>query len=188
MVSPAMESEDGKSNQLRQEMVDRLKNLRLVRSEPVEEALRTVPRHLFVPRVDVGTAYSDQAVVTRWQDGRAISSASAPSIVALMLELLDLRPGQRVLEIGAGTGYNAALMARLVGESGQVVTIDIDDEIVQEARAHLKAVGIENVQVMCGDGALGWAEGAPYDRVILTASVTDLMPAWHEQLVRGGRL
>jgi protein-L-isoaspartate(D-aspartate) O-methyltransferase len=79
-------------------------------------------------------------------------------------------------------------MARLVGESGLVVTIDIDDEIVQEARAHLKAVGSENVQVICGDGALGWAECAPYDRVILTASVTDLMPAWHEQLVSGGRL
>jgi protein-L-isoaspartate(D-aspartate) O-methyltransferase len=188
MAPSAMESENGKSNQLRQEMVDRLKNLRLVSSELVEEALRTVPRHLFVPHVDVGTAYNDQAVVTRWQDGEAISSASAPSIVALMLELLDLRPGQRVLEIGAGTGYNAALMARLVGESGQVVTIDIDDEIVQEARAHLKAVGVENVQVICGDGALGWSEGAPYDRVILTASVADLVPAWHEQLVRGGRL
>lgn len=184
----ARDRENDESNGLRQEMVNRLKNLGLVCSGPVEEALRLVPRHLFVPQVDVKTAYNDQAVVTRWQDGEAISSASAPSIVALMLELLDLHPGQRVLEIGAGTGYNAALMARLVGESGSVVTIDIDDEIVQGAREHLEAVGIKNARVMCGDGALGWAEGAPYDRVILTAAVADLLPAWHEQLVRGGRL
>lgn len=189
MAPPAMESANDKHDALRQAMVDRLKNLRLVRSESVEEALRAVPRHLFVSHVDAGTAYSDQAVVTRWQDGEAVSSASAPSIVAVMLELLDLQPGQRVLEIGAGTGYNAALMARLVGASGQVVTIDIDDEIVQNARANLRAVGSEeNIQVICGDGALGWAECAPYDRVILTVASADLMPAWHEQLVRGGRL
>src|SRR5579859_10550 len=130
MAPSTINSENGESNNLRQEMVKRLKNLGLVRSEPVEEALRSVPRHVFIPRADLRTAYNDQAVVTRWQDGEAISSASAPSIVALMLEMLDLRPGQRVLEIGAGTGYNAALLARIVGERGRVVTIDIDDEIV----------------------------------------------------------
>ena len=188
MASSTIDSENGESNNLRQEMVNRLKNLGLVRSEPVEEALRSVPRHLFIPQADLRTAYNDQAVVTRWQDGEAISSASAPSIVALMLEMLDLRPGQRVLEIGAGTGYNAALLASIVGERGLVVTIDIDDEIVQEARAHLASAGVENTQVICGDGALAWSEGAPYDRVILTAAVADLLPAWHEQLIRGGRL
>ncbi len=188
MAPEATESENNSSDALRQEMVDRLKNLGIVKSAPVEEALRAVPRHVFVPHVDARTAYTDQPVIMRWQGSEPISSASAPGIVALMLELLDLQPGQRVLEIGAGTGYNAALIGQLVGEQGQVVTIDLDDEIVQEARAHVQAVGAENVRVICGDGALGWVESAPYDRVILTASISDIAPAWHEQLAHGGRL
>lgn len=126
--------------------------------------------------------------MTREQGGRAISSSSQPSIMAIMLEMLDLQAGQHVLEIGAGTGYNAALMAHIVGESGQVVTIDIDEDIVQDARDHLRAAGIENARVIRGDGGLGWAGGALYDRVILTASAADISPAWHEQLRPGGRL
>lgn len=189
MTPSAMGRKNDENDRLRQEMVDRLKNLGLVRSKLVEEALRAVPRHLFVSQVESKAAYSDQAIVTHWQDGEAVSSASAPSIVAVMLEMLDLQPGQRVLEIGAGTGYNAALMARIVGASGQIVTIDIDNEIVQNARANLRAAGSEeHVQVICGDGAQGWSEGAPYDRVILTVSSADLLPAWHRQLARGGRL
>lgn len=179
---------DDAITQLRQEMVDRLKNLGLIRSPTVEEALRVMPRHLFVPHVESKTAYNDIPIMTRLQDGQAISSSSAPSVMAIMLEMLDLHPGQRILEIGAGTGYNAALMAYIVGENGRVVTIDIDDDIVQDARAHLLEAGIENVQVVCGDGGLGWAEGAPYDRVILTASSTDIPLAWHKQLRPGGRL
>ncbi len=99
-----------------------------------------------------------------------------------MLEMLDLQPGQHVLEIGAGTGYAAALMAHLVGETGQVVTIDLDEDIVNDARGHLKAAGIEHVQVICGDGALGWEEAAPYDRVVLTVGASDIAPAWREQI------
>ncbi len=188
MVPSTRENSGDESADLRQEMVDRLKHLGLVKSVLVEEALRAVPRHIFVPQADLRVAYQDQVVVTRWQGNEAISSASAPSIVALMLEMLDLQPGQRVLEIGAGTGYNAALLARLVGESGQVVTIDLDEKTVQEAQAHLRAAGSENVRVICGDGALGWAEHAPYDRVILTAAISDIVPVWYRQLVRGGRL
>ncbi len=173
---------------LRQALVDRLKNQGVIRTSQIEEAFRAVPRHMFVPEVDSETAYSDTHIVTRRQDDLPISSCSQPSITAIMLEMLDLQPGQRVLEVGAGTGYAAALMAHLVGGTGQVVTLDLDEDIVNDAHAHLKAAGIDHVQVICGDGALGWEEATPYDRVVLTVGASDIVPAWREQLRPGGRM
>jgi protein-L-isoaspartate(D-aspartate) O-methyltransferase len=108
--------------------------------------------------------------------------------MAVMLEQLAVRPGDRVLEIGAGTGYNAALMAQLAGETGEVTTIDIDQDLVEKAEIHLRAAGLPRVTVRCGDGAAGWPGGAPYDRLILTAAAADLSPAWTEQLAPAGRL
>jgi protein-L-isoaspartate(D-aspartate) O-methyltransferase len=105
-----------------------------------------------------------------------------------MLEQLGLEPGQRVLEIGAGTGYNAALLAQIVGANGQVVTIDIDEDIVENANAHLAAAGFERVRVVCGDGGEGYPPGAPYDRIILTVGAWEVLPAWQAQLRPGGRL
>ena len=172
----------------RQAMVDGLKTLGAIQIPPVEEAFRAIPRHLFVPEAQTQRAYTDTHIVTRERDGKALSSSSMPSLMAMMLEMLNLQPGQRVLEIGAGTGYNAALMAHLVGATGEVVTIEIDEDIVQDARAHLLAAGIENVQVICSDGSTGWAERAPYDALILTVSSADIAPAWREQLQPGGRL
>jgi protein-L-isoaspartate(D-aspartate) O-methyltransferase len=108
--------------------------------------------------------------------------------MALMLEQLELQPGQRVLEIGAGTGYNAAMLAELVGPSGQVTTLDIDPEIADQARERLAAAGYPQVQVVHGDGGFGYPPAAPYERIILTASAADILPAWYEQLKAGGRL
>src|SRR6185503_18791702 len=99
--------------------------------------------------------YRDRAIGTKRLDGQYVSSSSQPEIMAIMLEMLDLQPGHRVLEIGAGTGFNAALLAHLVGESGEVVAIDVDDDIVEAARARLAAAGYERVRVILGDGALG---------------------------------
>ncbi len=173
---------------LRSGLVDQLKREGVIRGAPVEAAFRAVPRHVFVPAVAVETVYSDVHVVTKERDGQAISSSSQPSLMAAMLELLEARPGQRVLEIGAGTGYNAALLAELVGEMGRVVTVDLDEDIVEGARAHLAAAGYARVRVICGDGAEGYAAEAPYDRVMLTVGSSDIAPAWHEQLAPGGRL
>ena len=169
-------------------LVQQLKEQGLIPSQAVEEAFIAVPRHIFVPEVDLKTAYSDAPVITKWQDGHAISSSSQPAIMALMLEMLQLRPGQRVLEVGAGTGYNAALIAHIVGETGQVVTIDVDEDIVEAAQTHLQLAGATHVQVVCRDGAEGWPEAAPYDRIILTVGSFIIAPAWHEQLSPGGRL
>jgi protein-L-isoaspartate(D-aspartate) O-methyltransferase len=125
----------------------------------------------------------------------ATSSASQPSMMAIMLEQLDLRPGQRVLEIGAGTGYNAALMATVVGRGGAVTAVDIDRELVDAAaehlaaaRPHLSSADAADVALVCGDGALGHPDGAPYDRIVLTVGADDVRPEWVEQLAPGGRL
>lgn len=173
---------------LHQQLVDQLVRVGNIRTASVEAAFRAVPRHLFLPELAVEEVYRDQAITTKYLDGSAVSSSSQPAIMAIMLEQLDLQAGQRVLEIGAGTGYNAALIAHIVGETGRVVTVDIDEDITEGAREHLAAAGFERVQVVCGDGGLGYADGAPYDRIILTVGARDITPAWREQLKAGGRL
>lgn len=172
----------------REALVDQLRSEGLFRTPQVEAAFRAVPRHLFVPGVPLEEAYRDQSIPTKHLNGEAVSSSSQPAIMAIMLEQLALQPGQRVLEIGAGTGYNAALMAHLVGEAGQIVTVDIDEDIAVAAREHLAAAGFDRVQVVCGEGGLGYAAAAPYDRIILTVGAWDILPAWPEQLKPGGRL
>ena len=172
---------------LQQALVDKLKHSGYITSSRVEAAFRAVPRHLFLPHLAPQEVYQDRAIMTKQVDGQYVSSSSQPAIMAIMLEQLDLRPGQRVLEIGAGTGYNAALMAHIVGESGHVVTLDIDDDLVEGARMHLASAGYERVQVVCADGGLGYPSAAPYDRIVLTVSSADITPAWREQLRQGGR-
>lgn len=151
--------------------------------------MRAVPRHVFVPEVSLETAYADDSIVTkRDAEGSAVSLISAPSIVAMMLDQLKVEPGHRVLEIGAGTGYNAALLAHLVGAAGQVSTVDLDADLVESARRALSAAGCGHVRVICGDGEFGYRERAPYDRVIVTVGAWDLPPAWWDQLAAEGRL
>ncbi|MCA2226517.1 methyltransferase, FxLD system [Nonomuraea aurantiaca] len=158
-------------------------------SERVAEAFRLVPRHRFLSDFDPEAAYRDEPIVTkRDAEGRPISSSSQPAIMGIMLDQLDVRPGHRVLEIGAGTGYNAALLAHLAGPEGRVVSVDIDADVVAAARRHLDAAAYPEVTVECADGAAGHPEAAPYDRVIATVGVWDLAPAWLEQLAPGGRL
>jgi protein-L-isoaspartate(D-aspartate) O-methyltransferase len=170
-------------------LVDWLVEAGTLRRAAVTEAFRSVPRHLFVPEVAPADAYADAAIPTKRDSaGRPLSSASQPSIVAAMLEQLDPRPGERVLEIGAGTGYNAALLAHVVGDAGSVTTVELDQDVAEGARRHLTSAGCDAVGVVCADGAAGWPAGAPYDRIILTAGARDLAPAWVGQLAGDGRL
>lgn len=180
--------EERRAAPLRQELVEYLKKQGLIRTSRVEQAFSEVPRHLFLPGVELQTVYSDTYVATKLENDVPISSSSQPAIMAYMLEQLELEPGQRVLEIGAGTGYNAALMGHMVGETGHVVTIDIDEDIVEAARAHLQAAGYSRVQVLCADGSAGYPDLAPYDRIILTVSADDITPAWRDQLKQGGTM
>ncbi|WP_217570659.1 methyltransferase, FxLD system [Streptomyces sp. GbtcB7] len=180
---------DAEATRLRNALVDQVRATGNARVAAVESALRTVPRHLFVPDASLEDAYADAPVNIKYDtDGSAISCASQPGVVALMLDQLEAQPGERVLELGAGTGYNAGLLAHLVGKSGHVTTIDVDDDLVEGARAHLDAAGVTNVQVLTHDGAVGHAEGAPYDRIIATVGAHGVPHAWMQQLAPGGRL
>jgi protein-L-isoaspartate(D-aspartate) O-methyltransferase len=155
----------------------------------VQEAFATVPRHVFVPEIGPAAAYRDEALVIKCgPDGLPVSSSSQPAMMAIMLDQLGLRRGHRVLEIGTGSGYNAAVMSAVVGPGGEVVTIDIDPELVARAKASLLAAGAEAVTVRCADGGYGDPDGAPFDRVIVTAGAWDIAPAWLDQLTHDGRL
>lgn len=169
-------------------MVAALRAAGRLHSAEVEAALLDVPRHLFLPDLPIVAAYADEAIAVQFADGVATSSASQPSMMSIMLEQLAVREGHQVLEVGAGTGYNAALLARLVGPLGSVTTIDIDADLVASAERHLAAAGVKDVELVCGDGALGHPPGAPYDRIVLTVGSSDLRTEWLAQLAQGGRL
>ena len=174
---------------LRERLVAEVQQASGVRDEGIIAALRDVPRHLFLPHLAPADAYLDDAIVTkRDAAGQAISSSSQPAIMAIMLDQLGLGAGQRVLEIGAGTGYNAALMSHITGPAGAVVSVDIDDDLAAQARGHLAAAGYPDVTVVAADGAGGYPPGAPYDRLIATVGVSDLAPAWLEQAGPGARI
>ncbi|SBT89757.1 protein-L-isoaspartate(D-aspartate) O-methyltransferase [Streptomyces sp. DI166] len=177
------------AERLRNALVDQLRADGHARTPAVETALRTVPRHVFVPDASLEDAYANAPVHIKYDtDGTSISCASQPGVVALMLDQLDVQPGERILELGAGTGYNAGLLAHLVGENGHVTTLDVDDDLVEGARTHLAAAGITNVEAVTRDGALGYAEAAPYDRIIATVGAHGVPHAWLQQLAPGGRL
>ncbi|MGH3411217.1 MAG: methyltransferase domain-containing protein, partial [Streptosporangiaceae bacterium] len=162
-------------------------------SAAVQAAFLAVPRHLFVPELDAAAAYQDEALVIKYgEDGLPVSSSSQPAMMAIMLEQLRLKPGHRVLEIGTGTGYNAAVMAHIVGPRGAVVTVDIDADLIARAQASLADAGYGpgrgQVRAICADGGYGDPLDAPFDRVIVTAGAWDISPAWLDQLGPGGRL
>ena len=175
---------------LRNTLVDELKTKGYVKSAAVEEALRNVPRHDFIPWRKFRDAYRDTegAIVDPDTTPETCSTVSQPTAVAMMLEAFDVRPGMRVLEVGAGSGYNAALLAHLTGNGGQVVTVDLENFLVEKARRQLEATGFERVTVVCGDGALGYTSGAPFDRIVATVGLPEIPPAWPEQLAPGGKI
>jgi protein-L-isoaspartate(D-aspartate) O-methyltransferase len=180
---------DDELARMRDRLATRVVASHRIGSERVAAALHAVPRHLFLPEQRPEAAYRDDAIVTKRDDaGQPISSSSQPAIMAIMLDQLDLAPGHRVLEIGAGTGYNAALISHIVGPSGQVTSIDIDPELVATAREHLARAGFGQVTVVCADGAGGDPEHAPYDRIIATVGVSDLAPAWLAQAAPQSRI
>jgi protein-L-isoaspartate(D-aspartate) O-methyltransferase len=174
---------------LRAAMVDELRQLGAVRSPEVARAFRTVPRHLFAPGAELTAAYAATGtLVPLWNErGRLVSTVSAPHIQAMMLEQAQVMPGMRVLEIGSG-GYNAALLAEMVGGSGEVTTVDIDPEVVSRTRRCLDAAGYDRVKAVLADGDGGVPERAPYDLVVVTAAAWTIPEAWTDQLAPGGRL
>ncbi|MFC5724124.1 protein-L-isoaspartate O-methyltransferase [Streptomyces gamaensis] len=183
----------------------RLRERGAIRTSDVQRAFATVPRHLFLPGgyytsgryVPVPDApgpellahiYSDTALMTHVpasQDAAGrYSSTSQPRVIAAMLEALHLAPGMRVLEVGAGTGYNASLIAAITGT--EVVTIDVSPVIVTEAARAAKRAGQKNVTALPADGYLGHPAKGPYDRIVVTCGVTGISPHWLDQLTEDG--
>lgn len=180
-------------------------------ADPVWRAsFEAVPRHLFVPYYYVGVmggherrwrespdprarerwlrgAYADAPLATRMRDGELVSSSSQPSLMAMMLAALGVEDGDRVLEIGAGPGYNAALLAHRLGDDGLVTTVDLEPEITEAARQHLAAAGYRPL-VVTGDGARGVPERAPFDKVIATCTLASVPQAWLAQCTPGARV
>jgi protein-L-isoaspartate(D-aspartate) O-methyltransferase len=175
--------------QLRAAMVGSLTTGGHLRTPGIIAAFADTERHLFLPGAPVEAAYDNDAVpVKHADDGTMISCISAPSIVATQLEQLDVRLGDKVLEAGAATGYNAALLARLAGPEGHVWSIDVDEDLVRDAAAHLATAGIRNATVVLGDGAAGLPGCAPFDRVQFTVGSADVPSAILDQVAPGGRL
>ncbi|MEV7600943.1 methyltransferase, FxLD system [Kitasatospora sp. NPDC089797] len=177
------------ADQLRDALTERLLTGKHITSSPVERAVRSIGREHFLPSFTLEAAYADNFTYTKTDgSGTRISAASQPAIVAMMLEQLAAQPGERIFEAGAGTGVNAAYMGHIVGPGGHVVTVDVDDDLVDGARKHLADAGIDNVTVVLGDGVLGHPEGAPYDRVIATVSTSEMPTAWLQQVKPSGRI
>ena len=158
-----------------------------IASTSIEDAFRRVRRHWFLPDAALDEVYRDLAVVThRDADGLPISSSSQPTIMARMLRQLDVQPGHQVLEIGTGTGYNAALLAQLVGSEGEVTTVEVSADIGAAARRHLDRAGVSNTTVVVGDGWSEIGQARRFDRIEATVGVWDLSTAWVEQLEADG--
>ncbi|SFR96441.1 protein-L-isoaspartate(D-aspartate) O-methyltransferase [Halomicrobium zhouii] len=166
----------------RQRLVERLAGREAVDDERVLDAMASVPRHAFVPDHERADAYADRPLPIG--EGQTIS---APHMVAIMADLLDLRPGDRVLEIGTGCGYHAAVTADIVGAEN-VYSVEYHENLAEEARDRLANVGYDGVSVRAGDGKGGWAEHAPYDRAYLTCAAPEFPDAVVEQVRPEGLL
>src|SRR5215207_5816459 len=171
-------------------LIDSLKRRGDLLDAHIEAAFRAVPRHFFLPNASLEDAYADDAIpVKRDDSGTVLSSCSQPAMIAGMLAQLRLNPGDNVLEIGTGTGYAAALMQHIVGKNGKVTTVELDQDLVRMATDNLQRVSLASkVNVVHADGSVGYAPRASYDRIIITASVWDIAPAWVTQLKANGLL
>ncbi|MEM0362129.1 MAG: protein-L-isoaspartate O-methyltransferase [Sulfolobales archaeon] len=168
----------------RERLVRDLINIGVLKSEKVIRAISKVPRELFIPPELRRYAYLDTPLPIGY--GQTIS---APHMVALMTELLDVQVGDKILEVGTGSGYQAAILAELVGDEGHVYTIEIVKELVEFSRQNLMRAGyLSRVTVIHGDGSVGYEAAAPYDKIIVTAAAPDIPKPLIDQLRPGGRL
>jgi len=167
----------------RKELVERLIRWGYLTKPEVIKAFERVPRHEFVPENIRDYSYADQPLSIGY--GQTIS---APSMIAIMMESLDLALGQRVLEVGSGSGYNAALIAEIVGRKGEVVTIERIAKLAEFAETNLKKTGYGWVQVVTGDGTCGYERGAPWDRILVTACAPELPKPLIAQLKIEGKI
>jgi len=179
-VMAAGQLSEAEYGRLRTSMVRLQLEGRDISDRRVLEVMGDVPRHLFVPPAYRSQAYEDYPLPI--EEGQTISQ---PYIVALMTQVLKLKGGERVLEVGTGSGYQAAVLARL---AGRVFTVEYHDVLAKTAAERLKRLGYLNVEVRAGDGFFGWPEKAPFDAAMVTCAATRIPPLLVDQLAEGGRL
>lgn len=165
------------------ELVSYLKKTGVLRSKPVEKALLKNPRHFFVPENLQDSAYSDYPL----HIGRG-QTISQPSTVVTMTQLLEPKAGQKILEIGTGSGWQSALLSMLVGKKGKVFTVELIPELAEFAITNLAKLRIKNVKVVEGNGSVGLESNAPFDGIIITAAAPSIPEALKSQLKTGGRI
>lgn len=173
---------------LRDAMVSNVERAGWLRPGAIANAMRTVPRHRFLPEIPLEDAYEDRAIAIKTSRREVLSSISQPSMIALMLQLLAPQRGDRVLEVGTGSGYHAALLAELVGAEGSVTTTELDPDLTIRARAALQNLGYASIRVFAGDGAAASPEDARYQRIVVTARSDDIAASWWHALLEGARL
>jgi protein-L-isoaspartate(D-aspartate) O-methyltransferase len=172
--------DEGLAAARRERMVAQQIEARGISGERLLAALRAVPRHEFVSAQQAELAYEDRALpIARGQ------TISQPYVVALMLDALAVGPSERALEVGAGSGYAAALLSRLARE---VFALELDPELAERARTRLAALGCVDVELRAGDGNLGWPERAPFDAILVSAAAASIPAALEAQLAPGGRM
>ena len=180
LTAQAKEKDTDRTRELREKMVTEQIVARGVQDKYVLDAMRAVPRHLFIPEWGERLAYEDRPLPIGY--GQTMSQ---PYIVAYMTEMARVKPDSRVLEIGAGSGYQAAVLAQIVKHA---YTIEVIPQLAQQAEARLRNAGYDNVSVKQADGYYGWAEHAPFDAIIVTAAAPHIPPPLIEQLKDGGRM
>ena len=171
---------DMNTRRLREAMVAEQIEARGVHDVRVLEAMRSVPRHIFVPEADPHAAYADHPLAIGYNQ-----TISQPYMVAYMCGIARLEERDRVLEVGTGSGYGAAVLSRLVRH---VYTIDIEPVLAKLAEQTLQSLGYDNISTRGGDGSEGWRDESPFDAIIVTAAAAKIPPAFMEQLVDDGRL
>lgn len=175
--------------QFHKSLVERLRNNHLLDNPSVDMAFSAIPRHLFLSHIEPEQAYQDHAIPIKVSpSGETLSSSSQPTMMALMFQQLELEQGMNVLEIGTASGYNAALMKHIVGTIGHVTSLEIDNDLANQARDNLTDAGYASVNVVNADAINGYSPRAQYDRIISTVGVWDVPPKWTQQLRAEGRL
>ncbi|MEU6720722.1 hypothetical protein ABZ897_55500 [Nonomuraea sp. NPDC046802] len=182
-AAPRGEMPEARLTHQRNAFVDRLREQRIVHTPEVEEVLRTVPHHPFVPGELLDAAYTSLL-----PHPAATRTAAEPALAALLLEQAQVRPGMRVLLIGPTTGYLAALLAHLTGVHSHVTVVNPDPGLAQAAISHLHALGYDGVHVVSSQASLGHTDGALYDLVVATEEIADVPAPWLQQITREGRL
>ncbi len=164
-------------------LVKHLVSVGALKTPRIIEAFRKIPRHFFVRKDYLNHAYDDIPLPT--YNGQTISQ---PYTVAIMTEALDPKPGEKILEIGAGSGYQAAIIGKCVGTKGKIITIELESDLVEISKKNIEKIKLKNVIIIHGDGKLGYSKEAPYDKCIITAACDEIPKKVIEQVKVGGRI